>query len=554
MSTNLPDPEASHVDAQVGAPARLQEVPAIHPFLIALLPVVQLYAANVDFALSRDVLQLIVGLLALTTLLLLLLRFVVPGWGGRALVTSALIGVFFHFSLIQDALAALGLGAALAAALALLVGVALVAAAWWVARDGRLLEPLTQLLNMGAGILLIFFSINILFYFQAPARNDWLGVAEAMVADTLVSEAEVDPAARAAAPDIYYIILDGYGRPDILQALYDLDGSAFLGYLDSQGFQIPSHSRANYPRTDLSLLASLNMQYIDRLAASPSAKEVSNGFANYAPIQYLVENNSVVRSLDNLGYEFILISSGYAFIGTHQNPRADYCYCGNAPRSLMFTEIFNRTPLVLIPSETLMPHTAHREKVRYAFEQLRSMPDRPGPQFVFAHILVPHPPFVFNAEGAAVGNEVPFSLEDASHYEGSTEMYLEGYAAQVRFVDRQLQQVAEAILARSGTPPIIIFQGDHGPGLLWDWEDFDNSYVPERMSIFAAYHLPGASPPTMPDDMTPVNTFRILFNSYFGTDFEMLPNRSFTTGWEIPYEYQPIPPERWGEPLPEIGQ
>jgi hypothetical protein len=47
------------------------------------------------------------------------------------------------------------------------------------------------------------------------------------------------------------------------------------------------------------------------------------------------------------------------------------------------------------------------------------------------------------------------------------------------------------------------------------------------MRILDAIYAPGCTD-SLPQRMTPVNTFRILFNCLFDTGLEMLPDRSYT--------------------------
>ena len=37
--------------------------------------------------------------------------------------------------------------------------------------------------------------------------------------------------------------------------------------------------------------------------------------------------------------------------------------------------------------------------------------------------------------------------------------------------------------------------------------------------------------------LTPVNTFRLIFNHYFGTDLELLKDESYFSTWDRPYEF-----------------
>ena len=45
------------------------------------------------------------------------------------------------------------------------------------------------------------------------------------------------------------------------------------------------------------------------------------------------------------------------------------------------------------------------------------------------------------------------------------------------------------------------------------------------LSTFSAYYLPGIEKNLSYDVTTPVNTFRIIFNSYFNTDYDLLENK-----------------------------
>ena len=63
-------------------------------------------------------------------------------------------------------------------------------------------------------------------------------------------------------PDIYYIILDAYGRSDVLQTTYGIDNSVFLSQLQELGFYVAECSMSNYAQTELSLSSSLNLNYL----------------------------------------------------------------------------------------------------------------------------------------------------------------------------------------------------------------------------------------------------------------------------------------------------
>ena len=108
----------------------------------------------------------------------------------------------------------------------------------------------------------------------------------------------------------------------------------------------------------------------------------------------------------------------------------------------------------------------------------------------------------------------------------TTHDYAVGYTNQAAFISEQISQVVERIIENSAIPPVIIIQGDHDPIHL----DETN-----RMRILNAYYFPEAKP-ALYSGITPVNSFRLLFNTYFGTDFKLLKDTSCYS--EYPYAYR----------------
>jgi hypothetical protein len=69
--------------------------------------------------------------------------------------------------------------------------------------------------------------------------------------------------------------------------------------------------------------------------------------------------------------------------------------------------------------------------------------------------------------------------------------------------------------------------GDHSANTsLWD-----------RFAILNAYLLPGDGSGRLYNEITPVNTFRLIFDQYLGTDLQLLEDESFFSSWERPYQF-----------------
>ena len=124
---------------------------------------------------------------------------------------------------------------------------------------------------------------------------------------------------------------------------------------------------------------------------------------------------------------------------------------------------------------------------------------------------------------------------------GSPEEYLDGYRNQLTYINRRLQTTIDEILDNSSdNPPVIILQADHGPGFGLDWDSMPASNLKERFSIFNAYYLPRLDRDPIYDEITPVNTFRVLLNQYFGADLPLLPARSYFSPIDRPFDFSEV--------------
>ena len=325
-------------------------------------------------------------------------------------------------------------------------------------------------------------------------------------------------------PDIYYIILDGYGREDLLRHLYSFDNSEFIEYLEGKGFIVPERSHSNYPKTALSVTSTLNLDYVQSFAPD----------LNHSILWWLMspwlDHNLVRSSLEKIGYTSVSTSTDWSIT---DNPTTDY-YVKSMP--IILSE-FDRYLLGMTPLKMIQPliqdiasvssYDSYRLSQLNNFDSLIKSTAIPGPKFVFGHVLLSHPPFVFSSDGTAIDPNYSFSFNDGSDYPGSPEQYREQYAGQLQFLNGQLELVIDAILKNSKEPPIIILQADHGPGMFTDFDSVANTCLPGRFAAFSAYYLPGLDPDKIPDDITPVNLFRIVFNEYFDASLSMLENAQF---------------------------
>jgi hypothetical protein len=331
-------------------------------------------------------------------------------------------------------------------------------------------------------------------------------------------------------PDIYYIILDGYGRNDMLGQLFGIDNSEFTSYLKSKGFIIPERSLTNYPKTALSVASTLNLDYIQNLIPGLDRSIM------WWLLSPWLDHNLVRNSLERIGYASVSASTDWAIT---DNPTTDY-YVKSMP--IILSE-FERYLLGITPLKTITPliqgfattpaYQSYRRSQLNNFQSFIRSTNIPGPKFVFGHVLLTHPPFVFLKDGTPITPDYAFSFNDASDFPGTSAEYDRLYAGQLQFANGRLEEVIDAILNSSKEPPIIILQADHGPGILTDFNSIEDTCLPGRFSQFSAYYLPGLDPSKIPDDITPVNLFRVIFNEYFGTTLPLLKNANYWPRYEL---------------------
>lgn len=523
--------------------------------MIGIYPVWRLLAETKSWSEVGAPLQITAAIIGLTSLLLWLLRFaLVEEMPKRAIVVSAFFFCFYLFSPITF----FNLGTQIlgphtahrlltvsGARIVSLLGTAVILlwASLSVRRSVSSFTLFTTVASTFMGVLLLLTTGEVVTDYLASRQNaavtpPWLSAAETIRENALRQEVRPSPGR----PDIYYIVVDGYARSDVLSRYYGLDNGDFLRKLRDRGFQVVDQSQSNYVQTFFSLASTLNMNYLDSLQ-SALGRESSDRH----PLQYLIQNNAVAELLKRAGYKYVLVASSY-LLNTARGAMVDLCLCDSETGGLFGQMLLERTILGLWTTE--FNYARHARGIQESLGHLQEVPAAETPQFVFAHVLAPHPPFVFNEDGSLRENTKPFGLFDGSHYQGSQIDYVAGYRAQITYLNGELLKTIDVILARSRTPPIIVLQADHGPGSMLDWESSEHTNMNERLPILNALHLPGNQRAVDPT-LTPVNIFRTIFDHYLDTGYGVLENRSFYGTWTRPYAWEPIVLEEDGHDLPE---
>lgn len=474
-----------------------------HPLLLSIYFVLRVYAHNELEIHAQDLIRpLLISMLATGVFFLQFLVFVRKRHMA-AFMASILLVAFYLYDVGWNLLPfkKTFILAQIFASIWVLTALSLIVMIGW----KRRLSPNSNLIfgvNMAAVILLLFPMVEI-------AMNSLL---RSMTPPPDVYHA-IEGNLPSQPPDIYYIILDAYPRKDVLRDIYEYNNSEFLQTLTDLGFYVAECSQSNYTSTNLSLTSSLNLDYLQNLDNSfrPQEKELF-------VLAELLDENAVQETVSRMGYKTISFASGFPWAEWRD---ADVFIAPPGSRMTEFETFLLHSTLLGVLDDLRIVNLddirAERFRIRTqlalsSFDELAAMP---GPKFVFIHLIIPHSPFAFDEDGNPVApDEVDSKV---------------GYLNQVSYINKAILPRLQTLIEKSKRPPVILLQGDHGPLLQ------DNPAA--QMKILNAYYLPQGTD-TLYSTISPVNSFRVVFNSYFGAEFPLLEDVSYYSDRSKPYPFE----------------
>jgi hypothetical protein len=475
----------------------------IHPLLFAAYAVLFLYAQNLSEVLLVDVEGPLVRAVAGAAVALAVAALAYRDARRGAIVVSALVVAFFGYGHVATIIGGETPNDAVLVAGWVVLILAAAAYAW----RGQGIRPLTTGLNVIGAVLVVLSLTTIVPYELGRAGR----------APTALTGSAVAATQTAHKPDIYYLVFDRYGSADAIERRFGITGNDLYDWLAGRGFQVPADSRTAYRATDFSLASTLNMRYLDNLT-----EEIGPNSGDRTPAQQMIAEHEVGRFLKDQGYRYYHVGSWFG--PTAANPMADESLALGVTSE--FELVLNDTTIlpaldrlrgVTTPEATFRDR--HREGTLFAFRQIPRLATAPGPKFVFAHILLPHDPYVFRADEMPLSEAEAAAGDEAGLYEGQLEV-----------ANRHIKSIVDRLLAGSDEDdPVVIIQADEGPLLCRsvDCPEISPEYVAIRFGVLNAIYLPGDESP-LPSTLTLVNTFRYVFREVFGADLEPLPDRSYT--------------------------
>lgn len=489
-----------------------------YPFAISAYPVLALLAANIGQVGPDAGIRPLLVSVAFGGLLFLIVWLFFRQTHKAAFLTTLWLALFFSYGhayiYLDEKYPDSNYTLWLAVGWVVLFALAL----FWATRPKLKFVSAAPTLNTIAVALLVMAGWQLLSESQ-PRRVHALALTNAPIETDLVRSENP--------PDVYFFLLDSYGRADLLKEAYGFDNSEFLNGLEQRGFFVAECSQSNYVRTEISLGSSLNMQYLQELSDKFSPDSIKRSL-----LWDSLKHSAVRYNFESMGYETVNFETGFEWLNIKDSDH----FMSPPPISSGMTEfegLFMRTTLARYAQDwgwvdpDYLLGVGFRDRFNYIFNSIDDIAKMPEPTFAYIHVISPHPPFVFDPNGNPT--YPPDFWNDQRMY--PADLYEKGYVNQLPFLNKKMLQAVDTILAGSDVPPIIIIQGDHGP-----WLQPND----KRMWNLTAIYFPGHKD-KLYSRITPVNIFRLVFDTYFGGKYDTLKDISYFSPVPKLYNFSPVP-------------
>jgi len=482
---------------------------AILPVLTAIYPVFFHYGNNVNFVSFSSVLRLIALFSGIALGIYLLSLIPLKGRGAQAAIVTFVFLLFFHtYGLAFNGLRnwdVIRVEQYSVLPVYVLLGIY---ATWWV---GHISDKLSKQLWTGASIVL---TVLIVFNLSRIVPDE-IRKASASSQNAIDAQTQTTLSSSQQYPDIYYLVLDEMVGFDAMRQYWGYeDIDRFVGFLQRKGFYIAENSHSETISTFYELAARLNYR--------PYTYDPSDPRATWNDEFQEIGDNEVFGFLKTLGYTIVVFDESpvgstlqIPFVAdiVHTVP-PDTIIRSN---SLFFDEfsklVLNDTMIMpfLISHKTKDPFLEqHQRMIAFTTNELSNI-QTTSPKFVFVHLILPHMPFIFNADGS-FGDPLQSNNWDK---------YLGTYIYSLNVAEEMINNIFTS--SRSTAIPVIILQSDHGARNTPEGTIVLENYPEEYKTLIVnALYLPGCDDAPLTQDMDSINTFPIVFNCYFDAGIPLI--------------------------------
>ena len=485
----------------------------VHPFLLCCFPVLFLLSFNAHELAIQDAFFPLVISVSISFVFWIILRCFLDG-KKASLVVSLFIILFIVYgnthTLLQssnsDTIQFLGSNPILGTVF-LIVGI--FGTIFFIKTKAS--TDLNSIFNVVAVTIIAILILNLMFYYASNQAEDIIFLDSAQT-PIIINDVEKKP-------DVFVFILDEFAGEKQLKMDFNYDLTPFNKELEKRDFFMPDVSFSNYPHSFLSLASTMNMGYLDNVVEGidPNSKD-------FQLFIQLSDNSTVLRMFDSYGYKVTTLNSAGTPLG-YTGDSIDEYLCIHLGE--IHTELRKNLVLTYLPisyfNDQLLLHP-NRERTECIFSYIENYEsDGKQPHFVHSHLMLPHAPFIYDSEGNSVSRDPNLKVDK------------EGYLDQLIFTERKILELIDSIQKRSPESVIILYS-DHGFRAATNQANPTDEDLIRGFNNISAVYFPDKDT-SIPEKLSLVNLYRIFFNAYFDTDYEILEDKQFWYNNVIPEPY-----------------
>lgn len=282
-------------------------------------------------------------------------------------------------------------------------------------------------------------------------------------------ESPTDAVATGQIEDIVVVVVDGYPMAWIAESWFGHDMEPIRSKLGAEGFTTPSVSWSHNTFTSVALPTLLQLtQVVDTTAD----QDWQNQRTNHAVLR---GENFTAGALRTAGFDYIHIESGW---NGDICGRADVCLDSSWPDEINW-QLLGASALGPVMESRWASQNVGNSKT--VVDQLVSLDvfDDGRHDFVYAHMMLPHSPFVVDEECILRPPVERIDTEDPDNV-----------SSQLACVDGMLARIVD----RVGPNTAIMIIGDHGTAtrdqLSRDTSEWTDADIAERLGAFLSYRMP----------------------------------------------------------------
>jgi len=376
---------------------------------------------------------------------------------------------------------------------------------WWLrSLDERRRKALARINRVAAGICTLLIVYNLAMAFPALMRSRQLArQARQTRGDNFsLNRSQADPF-----PNVYYILLDEYSSFEMILKHYDYDNSAFARSLESMGFSISYTSHNPSPSTP-EILAHLIGMDPERVPAGFTADATGHMVRTHpatALYNQIKEESRLTRLFSAYGYEIHVADMFRLYYNSPVTIYSDHAYEAEPGAKVVSRQntlhdiTISRTPLYIVGQQN--DTHLYNQMVNGILDWILFPRGSDQPVFLFAHIMCPHGPFMFDQHGRKVSGGLDWDNKDY-------------YLGQFIYITDRISAVIRD-LVDADPDCVIILQSDHS-ARMW-LQGLPRLPIADMTSILKTVYFRGQ--PLNIEGLSGLDTGLAVYSQLFGEEF-----------------------------------